>query len=485
MNGKITCFLAYKGISETQKIIDQLNRSGLVDNIFILSAEETSIGHTKTLICDEPCSVTTIKRISEHNGTTFTLLILQNSLVEVRQHALERMLYIVQDTGSAMVYADYYEIKNAKKVAHQLIDYQDGSLRDDFDFGPVQLFRNDILRTFDEEDFRWAGFYSLRLYASRLGKITHIPEFLFVAQNTDNRKSDMKQFDYVRSDAHERQFEMEKVCTSHLKKTGAYLDPDFEEVDFSETNFPVEASVIIPVRNRIRTINDAVQSALNQKTGFRFNLIVVDNHSTDRTTRLLIKYAESNQIVHIIPDRKDLGIGGCWNEAILHPLCGKFAVQLDSDDLYAEEDTLQKMVDKFYEEKCAMVIGSYRITNFMMEEIPPGIIRHDEWTAENGPNNALRVNGFGAPRAFYTPIVRKIKFPDVSYGEDYAVGLAISRNWKIGRIYEPVYLCRRWEGNTDASLSIEKQNANNYYKDWLRTVELIAREKKFHSGQSR
>jgi glycosyltransferase involved in cell wall biosynthesis len=242
----------------------------------------------------------------------------------------------------------------------------------------------------------------------------------------------------------------------------------------------MEASVIIPVRNRVRTIEDAVRSALDQETNFKYNVIVVDNHSTDGTTDILNHFHHNERLVHIIPERDDLGIGGCWDLAINHPKCGRFAVQLDSDDLYSGPDTLQKIVDKFYEEQCGMVIGSYRMTDFQLNTLPPGVIDHKEWTDENGHNNALRVNGLGAPRAFYTPLLRSIGMPNVSYGEDYAVGLAISRNYHIGRIYEPVYLCRRWEGNSDSSLSIEKLNANNTYKDSIRTREFIIRQSISH-----
>ncbi|HZH72556.1 MAG TPA: glycosyltransferase family 2 protein, partial [Mariniphaga sp.] len=262
------------------------------------------------------------------------------------------------------------------------------------------------------------------------------------------------------------------------KAVGAYLSPPFRQINPEEHTFPVEASVIIPVKNRVRTIRDAVESVLKQKTSFRFNLIVVDNYSKDGTTQLLEKYAGDNRLVHIIPKYKGLGIGGCWNEGIFNENCGRYAVQLDSDDIYAGENTLQLIIDKFYEDRCAMVIGSYRMTNFDLVEIPPGIIDHKEWTDDNGPNNALRINGLGAPRAFYTPLLREIKMPDVSYGEDYAIGLAISREWRIGRIYSPFYLCRRWEDNTDASLNINRMNAHNYYKDSIRSYELSARKNK-------
>jgi hypothetical protein len=388
------------------------------------------------------------------------------------------MVQVAENTGAAMIYSDYFESKYGLQTPHPVIDYQLGSLRDDFNFGPAQLFRSDVLKTFNELEFKQAGFYALRLHASRLGELVRIPEFLFTMEETDTRKSGEKQFDYVNSSARDQQIEMEKACTHHLQKIGGLLNPPFREIDFSEQKFTVEASVIIPVRNRIKTIKNAVESVLSQKTTFPFNLIVIDNFSTDGTTELLAEYAKNGNLIHIIPDRNDLGIGGCWNEGIFSEHCGKFAVQLDSDDLYSSENTLQKIVDKFYEEKCAMVIGSYQMTNFDLEEIPPGIIDHKEWTNENGANNALRINGLGAPRAFYTPVLREIKVPNVSYGEDYAVGLAISREYKIGRIYEPVYLCRRWDDNSDASLDVVKQNMHNLYKDRIRTIELKARLQK-------
>ena len=160
--------------------------------------------------------------------------------------------------------------------------------------------------------------------------------------------------------------------------------------------------------------------------------------------------------------------------------CGRFAIQLDSDDLYINHHVLQRIVDTFHEHQCAMVIGSYKMVNFKLEEIPPGIIDHKEWTPDNGRNNALRVNGLGAPRAFYTPLLRQIRIPNVSYGEDYATALAISREY---RIYEPLYLCRRWEGNSDADLNIQRVNANNYYKDKIRMIEILARQQKIENEE--
>jgi glycosyltransferase involved in cell wall biosynthesis len=310
--------------------------------------------------------------------------------------------------------------------------------------------------------------------------VLRIPEFLYSKIETDVRKSGEKQFDYVDPRNRAVQMEMEQVATDHLKRIGAYLSPDFKPVEFDRhEHFECEVSVIIPVRNREKTIADAVGSVLKQNAQFPFNVIIVDNHSTDGTTKTLRDIAKKDsRVIHVIPERTDLGIGGCWNEGVNHPKCGRFAIQLDSDDLYKDETTVQKVVDTFRKEKCAMVIGSYQMTNFKLEEIPPGIIDHKEWTPDNGRNNALRINGLGAPRAFYTPVLREIKVPNVSYGEDYALGLAISRNYQIGRIYDPIYLCRRWEGNSDAALDISKQNTYNLYKYRIRTIEFLARQRK-------
>lgn len=484
MAGTIDCFICYNRSAEFEIIIDDLNASVNVRRVYVISPDPIKINGAETLISAAPQSTETIKLIAEKCNAEFVLIAIQNTKIKAGQFALERMIQVAKNTGAAMVYSDYLEIKNGQQTNHPVIDYQQGSLRDDFNFGPVQLFRSDILKNFEPKDFQYAGYYALRLHASRVGELVRIPEYLFTMAETDSRKSGEKQFDYVSVNARTKQIEMEIACTSHLKKTGAFLLPTFKEVDLNEVDFSVEASVVIPVRNRIKTIEDAVVSVLNQKADFSFNIIVVDNHSTDGTTEVLTKFAKNKKLIHIIPERYDLGIGGCWNEAIFSEYCGKFAVQLDSDDLYSAENTLQKIIDKFYEEKCAMVIGSYQMTNFALKEIPPGIIDHKEWTPDNGPNNALRINGLGAPRAFYTPVLREIKVPNVSYGEDYAVGLAISREYKIGRIYEPLYLCRRWEDNTDASLDILKENTNNLYKDRIRTIELKARMKKVNSFQS-
>ena len=397
--------------------------------------------------------------------------------------ALDRILSIAEDTKADMLYADHYELLMREDSApvrrrHPLIDCQKGALRDDFDFGSVLVFRSAsfkrAVRTM-EEDYRWGALYDLRL---RMKKIVHINEYLYTEIETDNRKSGEKQFDYVDPKNREVQIEMERVCTEHLKRIGAYLEPNFKEPELSAGEFPVTASVIIPVFNRVRTVKDAVESALAQKCDFPFNIIVVDNHSIDGTTELLNELAAKDErVVHIVPAKYDLGIGGCWNLAVHSESCGEYAVQLDSDDVYSGPDTLAKIVSAFREQKCAMVVGTYQMTDFNMNPIPPGIIDHREWTEENGRNNALRINGLGAPRAFWTPLLRKINLPNTSYGEDYALGLRISREYRIGRIYDVLYCCRRWEGNSDAALDIEKVNANNLYKDRIRTWELEARMK--------
>ena len=398
--------------------------------------------------------------------------------------ALDRILSIAEDTGADMLYADHYELVedaegNVVRRRHPLIDCQKGALRDDFDFGSVLVFRTSSFRRAVhamKDDYRWAALYDLRL---RMKRIVHINEYLYTEIETDNRKSGEKQFDYVDPKNRAVQVEMEKVCTDHLKRIGAWLEPKFKEPDireFGEQTFPVTASVVIPVFNRIRTVKDAVESALAQISDFPFNVIVVDNHSTDGTTQLLEDMASHDgRLVHVVPLKHDLGIGGCWNLAVHHEACGEYAVQLDSDDVYSGTDTLQKIVDAFREQKCAMVVGTYQMTDFQMNPIPPGVIDHREWTEDNGRNNALRINGLGAPRAFWTPLLRTLNLPNTSYGEDYALGLRISREYRIGRIYDVLYCCRRWEGNSDAALDIEKVNANNLYKDRIRTWELEAR----------
>lgn len=419
-----------------------------------------------------------MERIAEIVNTRYVLLQITDEDIELGPFAPERFYTIAEMTQAGLVYADYREEKEDKFIPHPLIDYQEGSLRNDFDFGKLLFIRTSALKKAIRQatgDYQHAGLYDVRLNISRSYPIVHINEYLYTAKEKDTRSSGQKMFDYVDPRNQEAQKEMEQACTAHLKAIGAYLKPEFLKVDFTEENFPVEASVIIPVRNRVKTIEDAIRSVLHQKTSFAFNLIIIDNHSTDGTSERIQKYADGAQVIHLRPKRTDLGIGGCWDLGVNHPECGKFAIQLDSDDVYSDTSALQKIVDAFYTQQCGMVIGSYRMTNFQMEEIPPGIIDHKEWTPDNGRNNALRINGLGAPRAFYTPLIRRIHFPNTCYGEDYAVGLRISRDYQIGRIYDVLYLCRRWEDNSDATLSIEQTNRNNLYKDRLRTWELKAR----------
>lgn len=419
----------------------------------------------------------------ENSTADFILFVKQQSTVIFAEYAVDRFIAVAETTGAGIVYADYSEIKEGISSLHPLIEYQVGSLRDDFDFGYVYVFSRKALihaLSSSQQAYMYAGLYDIRLKISEHFPIIHINETLYSVEESDSRKSGEKQFEYVDPKNRSVQIEMEHAVTEHLKRIGGYLEPKFSDVNFSEGNFFVEASVIIPVKNRVNTIGNAIESVLIQRCNFKFNLIIIDNYSTDGTSEKIDSYMDE-RIFHLIPEKQNLGIGGCWNYGVHNEHAGKFVVQLDSDDLYKDETTLQKMVDQFYKEKCGMVIGSYQMTNFALEEIPPGIIDHREWTPVNGRNNALRVNGLGAPRAFYTPLLRKINMPNVSYGEDYATALAISRNYRIGRIYEPVYLCRRWEGNTDASLNIVQQNANNFYKDKIRTIELLARKKQNQS----
>mgnify|MGYP001027403472 CR=1 FL=1 len=479
----INCFIPYQNPKVWKNLIHELSVNPQVSKIFLLSDTQREDLPEKAEFLNVTDALThtrTIKSIGEKSSGDYAFIFTKTADIKPGQFAIERFIDIAENTGADLVYADYYDQVEEKLIPHPVIDYQPGSLRDDFDFGPLLFIRTSSLKTAVagmEETFSHAGLYQLRLKLSTSGKFVHVPEFLYTASEADLRASGKKIFDYVDPKNREVQIEMEQAVTAHLKETGAYLPPQNRAVDFEE-DFPVEATVIIPVRNREKTIKDAIESVMKQKASFPFNLIIVDNHSTDGTTEIIKTFtAKHPDILHVIPARKDLGIGGCWNLAAHHAACGRFSVQLDSDDLYSNEDTLQNIVDAFHKEKCAMVIGSYKMTNFNLEEIPPGIIDHKEWTPENGPNNALRINGLGAPRAFYTPVLRKIRIPNVSYGEDYGLGLAISRNYNIGRIYTPVYLCRRWEDNSDASLPIEVMNKHNFYKDRLRTFELEARIK--------
>ena len=423
-------------------------------------------------------STQTLRSIAEAISHKYVLIYTKDLPLEMGLFALDRLIAIAEDTKADMLYADHFEVVDGQRKKHPVIDCQKGALRDDFDFGSVLVFRSTSFRKAVramEEDYEWGALYDLRL---RMKKIVHVNEYLYTEIETDTRKSGEKQFDYVDPKNRAVQIEMEQICTAHLKRIGAYLEPKFKNVDFVG-DFPVIASVVIPVYNRVRTVKDAVESALAQQCDFPFNVIVVDNHSTDGTTELLEEIAAKDErLVHIVPAKYDLGIGGCWNLAVHSEKCGEFAVQLDSDDVYSGPDTLTKIVNAFREQNCAMVVGTYQMTNFDMQPIPPGVIDHREWTEENGRNNALRINGLGAPRAFWTPLLRQINLPNTSYGEDYALGLRISREYRIGRIYDVLYCCRRWEGNSDAALDIEKVNANNLYKDRIRTWELEARLKK-------
>jgi len=484
MQKQIDCFIPYRPDLSQDELLNYLTRSNLVRTIYLMGKKKPDklIENCSFIEIDQIASTRTIKKIADNSRSDYSLIITSEKDIFPGTFSIERFVSLADSTSAAMLYSDYYEQTGREIKNHPVIDYQSGSLRDDFNFGPVWFISSVNIKKaaaqFDAE-YEYAGLYQLRLELSLLEKIFHIPEYLYTAIETDTRSSGKKIFDYVDPKNRSVQLEMEKVLTSYLKKAGAFLTPEFKAVDIKAEVFNTEASVIIPVRNREKTIADAIISVMKQKTDFDYNLIVVDNHSTDNTTRIIKELNDKyNKLIHIIPERQDLGIGGCWNLAAHDDRCGRFVVQLDSDDLYSSESTLQTIINKFYEENCAMVIGSYQMTNFTLEEIPPGIIDHKEWTPNNGRNNALRINGLGAPRAFFTPVLRQINIPNVNYGEDYGVALAVSREYQIGRIYEPLYLCRRWEDNSDASLSIEAMNRHNYYKDRLRSIEFLARIKK-------
>ena len=463
----IECFVPSMVGEDLEVTVNSFSRSASFAGVTFLSG--VSLRETETL-----------RSIAEAVSHKYILIYTKDTPLEMGMFALDRMLAIAEDTKADMLYSDHYELiqgpDGQEKRRHPVIDCQKGALRDDFDFGSVLVFRASSFKRAVRAmklDRQWGALYDLRL---RMKNIVHINEYLYTEIETDLRKSGEKQFDYVDPKNRAVQIEMEEICTEHLKRTGAWLAPEFKEPEAGEQTFPVTATVVIPVYNRIRTVKDAVESALGQQCDFPFNVIVVDNHSTDGTTELLAQMAaKDSRLVHVVPAKYDLCIGGCWNLAVHHEMCGEFAVQLDSDDVYSGPDTLTKVVDTFREQKCAMVVGTYQMTDFSMNPIPPGIIDHREWTETNGRNNALRINGLGAPRAFWTPLLRKLNLPNTSYGEDYALGLRISREYRIGRIYDVLYCCRRWEGNSDAALDIEKVNANNLYKDRIRTWELEAR----------
>lgn len=493
MRKQIDCFLPCENIDAINAILPQFRQSKTIQHIYLLVSQTFAMHHQvpdncSFIVVDNLLSTNTMLSIAENTDADYALLYFKTTPLELGYYALERLLNVANDTNSALVYANHYSIEAGCITRHPLIGYQEGSLRDDFDFGSLLLVGAKWLHKYaginQETSYSYAGWYDLRLFLSREGQITHLNEYLYTEQELDLRQSGEKQFDYVDPRNRDVQIEMEHVVTEHLRQVGALVSTaDYSAPDFNEQDFDVEATVVIPVYNREKTIQDAVKSALAQQTSFPFNVIVVDNHSTDRTTALLKALSEQdNRLLHIIPERTDLGIGGCWNRAINDNRCGRFAVQLDSDDLYSSKKTLQHIVDAFYSQKAAMIIGAYRMCDFDLHTLPPGLIAHSEWTDENGCNNALRINGLGAPRAFFTPLARQIQFPNTSYGEDYAMGLAFCRHYRIGRIYKELYLCRRWGGNSDAALSQEKVNANNFYKDSLRTIELQARKQMAANG---
>ena len=494
IKNKIDCFVPCDNTQQAQQYVTQFINEDEVAKVFMLTSDDINgsekiaedIGYIHV---DNILSTETMLKMAQNATAEYVLFYMKTSPITLGYHALTRLVHVATDTKAALTYANRYSVETGKVVRHPVIDYQAGSLRDDFDFGSLVLINAKMLREYAEQtekaDYKFAGWYDLRLYLSRKGKIFHLDEYLYTEEEDDLRRSGEKQFDYVNPRNREVQIEMERAATAHLYAVGGLVDTKkYRQPDFTSGNFAVEATVVIPVFNREKTICDAVSSALAQKTNFKYNVIVVDNHSSDRTTEILSEIAKAdNRLLHLVPNRSDLGIGGCWNYAVNCEHCGRFAVQLDSDDLYSSEQTLQKIVDAFHEQQAAMIIGSYRMCDFDLNTLPPGLIDHAEWTEDNGCNNALRINGLGAPRAFYTPLAREVQFPNTSYGEDYAMGLAFSRQFRIGRIYEELYLCRRWGGNSDAALSIDRVNANNLYKDRLRTIELIARQQLNKQGE--
>ena len=474
----IDCFIPYHGAAQAQATLALLRASQAVRQVWLLTPQDAPAPQADDgpyLPAGTLHSTDALKAIARHASARYVLLCLRPAGLHPGRFALERLVRVADDTGAALVYSDRYVLHEGRHVPAPVIDYQRGSLRDDFDFGPLVLVRTGALQQAVagmDTAYTHAGWYDLRLRLSEQAPIVHINEYLYTEEEGGREAG---QFDYVDPRNRAVQLEMEDACTAHLRRIGAWLPPRDRHIDLHEGGFAHEASVIIPVRNRVRTIADALQSALGQHTTFPYNVIVVDNHSTDGTTEAIRRHADDPRLVHIIPRETTLGIGGCWNEAVCHPACGRFAVQLDSDDVYAAPVTLQRIVDAFHDQQCAMLVGSYSLTDLDLRPLPPGVIDHREWTEANGHNNLLRVNGMGAPRAFYTPLLRRITVPDTSYGEDYALALAFSRRYRIGRLYDVLYLCRRWEGNSDAALDTAKANAHNLYKDRLRTWEVEAR----------
>lgn len=484
----LTAVLTYHEGHQSRALVESLAASPAVTRLLLIShaADQASLSmavqNKARVVQSDFFSGAAINRLLDETTTDYLLLCLPGEQLDLGQRAIERLVSTAEDSGAGLIYSDFRDDACSQTTDHPLIDHQIGSIRDSFDFGAMMLISKRAADSaiYDhgraDERLRWAGLYDLRLKLSMNSATLRIPEPLYTRIPVDRRASGERQFDYVDPRQREYQLEMEQVATEHLKRIGAYLEPVFQALPRSDPDFPVRASIVIPVRNRERTINDAVNSALSQRAEFEFNVIVVDNHSTDRTTEILEGTASRDRrLVHLRPTRNDLGIGGCWNEAIYSAHCGEYAVQLDSDDLYSDELTLESIVEKFDDGPYAMVIGSYKIVNFELQVIPPGLIDHREWTRENGRNNALRINGLGAPRAFYVPVLRRIGFPNASYGEDYSVALRISRDYEIGRIYESIYFARRWEGNSDAALPLATANRYDAYKDHLRTVEMLAR----------
>lgn len=482
----ITVAVPYLQESFFEKILHFFINSIYVEQILVVSQESIHLKNSKcqVLVSGPLSSSETLIRILADTKTEYILFILEDKPFQLNSNALEKFLKKAESTKAGLIYSDFHDAMKKRKIYHPLNDYQPGSIRDDFDFGPVILFRvSDIQESIKKYGSllpaKSAGLYDLRLKVSIDHPFLHLQEPLYDVIRSEELPKDEKMFSYLDPRNQTIQKEMEIIFTNYLKKIGAYLPPtQLRGVEPTSEFYPVEASVVVPVKNRKETIAEAIQSALSQRTDFSFNIIVVDNHSTDGTTTILSDLSKQyHQVKHIIPKRKDLGIGGCWNEAIHYSHCGRFCVQLDSDDLYRDPQTLQKIIDMFHQGNYAMVIGSYTLVDSTLKEIAPGLIDHREWTDENGHNNALRVNGLGAPRAFQTKLIRSIGFPNISYGEDYAVALRICREFRIGRIYESLYLCRRWSGNTDVKRSIEERNKNDALKDKIRTEEILARKR--------
>jgi len=466
-------------MSEVRPSLESLLSEPEVGGVRLLvSSDEIPVDGCPSVIVPALNSTAAMKEIAALSESPYTLLYTRYTALRFVPFALGRMLSIAEDSGAVMIYADHFNENGGVRKEAPVIDCQFGALRDDFDFGGVLLMRTDALREAVagmDADYHFAGLYDLRLRLSRLGALEHVNEYMYYEIESDTRKSGEKLFDYVDPKNRAVQIEMEKACTAHLKAVGGYMEPVFKEVDLDEGEFRFEASVVIPCRNRVRTIGDALRSALGQKTNFPYNVIVVDDNSTDGTVDVIKSFLGDPKLVYIAQDKGYHAIGGNWNAALHHPDCGRFAIQLDSDDMYHDETTVQRFVEAFRAQRCAMVIGTYRMTDFELNTLPPGIIDHKEWTPDNGRNNALRINGLGAPRAFFVPLLRRLNFPTTKYGEDYAVALRVCREYRIGRIYDVVYDCRRWEDNSDADCDVVKMNQNNLYKDRIRTWELKAR----------